>query len=101
MGISPAVLRSAFISLETSARPGLLIQSALPGSIEVFFLFFFSFSLTPYMPLADIIWPVVVEIPVCAPCLCSFFFFFFCSKDRMLQLPGEREAELSFHLCRS
>lgn len=76
MGISPAVLRSAFISLEMSARPGLQIQSALPGSIEVFFLFFFSFSLTPYMPLADIIWPVVVEIPVCAPCLCSFFFFF-------------------------
>lgn len=34
MGISPATLRSAFLSLKISAHPGLQIQSALLRSLE-------------------------------------------------------------------
>lgn len=74
------------LSLKTSTPPGL---QTLPHSIEVW-----GFLLTSYVPVADKIWPVIVEIPACS----AFFIFFFPSRIHMLQLSGERKAALTFHV---
>lgn len=59
--LSRARIWAVFVSLKMSTPPGLQTQSPLPCSVEVC-----GFLLTPYMPVADKIWPVIVEIPACA-----------------------------------
>lgn len=59
--LSRARIWAVFLSLKMSAPPGLQTHSPLPRSVEVC-----GFLLTPYMPVADKIWPVIVETPACA-----------------------------------
>lgn len=91
MGISQAILQSAFITHKMSAHHGFQMQSALPQTIEDLGFFL----LTPYVPLAAIIWPIV-EIPVCALCLCAFYLFIIFPRRAYVAAPGRQESSVNF-----